>query len=200
MSATESAGRPADSTLLVVGSAPCLFEDVARARGLYPDAEVMLINEAAGAIEDADHVLAGHTEKAEMFVAYRRQKFPNCRPFRVHAVVHSSTSPKDAPSVTDWWPQHVSTGASSAGKAARIGLEMGFTRIVLCGCPMNGGGYFNGDETNLFDHRCTRIGTQPDHRSSGNYRRRMQKLAESEFKGRVFSMSGFTKQVLGSPC
>lgn len=197
---SEPSRRGSPPTLLVVGSAPCLYEDLARARDLFPDAEVMLINEAAGAVEDAHHILAGHTEKAELFAAYRRKKFPNCRQFRVHAVIKSTHGPKDLPSVTDWWPHDCSTGASSAGKAATIGLRMGFDRVVLCGCPMDGSGYFNPTETGQFQHTCRRLGTEPNSRAAENYRRRMRMLAEGEFKGRVFSMSGFTASVLGRPC
>jgi hypothetical protein len=47
--------------VIVVGSAPSLHEDLANAKAMYPDAEVMLINGACAAIEDAEHILAGHT-------------------------------------------------------------------------------------------------------------------------------------------
>jgi hypothetical protein len=68
--------------LLAVGSAPGLYEDLAAAKALYPDAEVMLINGACAAVEEAQHILAGHTEKAEEFVAARDKAFPFALPYR----------------------------------------------------------------------------------------------------------------------
>lgn len=194
--------------LIVVGSAPCLYEDFEAALSIYPTADVMLINEAAGALPEGDHILAGHTVKAELFAAYRREKFPDCRPFRVHAnwTARKEPPPKAMyPSVTDWWGADVSSGATSAGKAIRIGLKLGYSPIVLCGCPMNGGGYFNESETARFDlpkfGKCRRVGfdKEQSHRTIVRYRETFKKLAETEWKGKVFSMSGYTRELLGAP-
>lgn len=162
----------------------------------------MAVNEAGGALKDIDHLLAGHTEKVERFVEYRRNKHPKSRPFEVHSTEHSGVSKADCPSVTQWWSKAMSSGATSAGVAAKIGLAMGFEWIVLCGCPMDGSGYFNPEETGGFDHRVNvRIGDpeKQGHRTVDGYRRKMKALADGEFKGRVFSMSGYTREILGAP-
>ncbi len=195
--------------LIVVGSAPCLYDDVRAARELFPDAEVMTINEASGAIEDVDHVLAGHTVKAEQFATYRRSKFPNCKPFRVHAswTQRDETSKESHPLVTDWWGKDVSSGATSAGKAIRISKKMGFDKVVLCGCPLDASGYFNPTETEAmqrqYQHhgKCARVGYLKDHnnRSVVRYRETFARLAETEWKGWVFSMSGLSRRLLGAP-
>ncbi|MGH8235406.1 MAG: hypothetical protein ACREXP_00100, partial [Steroidobacteraceae bacterium] len=93
-------------TLLVVGSAPCLFEDVERALKLRPGAEIMLVNGAATAIENAQHVLSGHSYKAEEFAAARRKKFPLAMPWQLHATItqkHLAEGEQTFPSVTTWW-------------------------------------------------------------------------------------------------
>jgi hypothetical protein len=195
--------------LLVVGSAPCLYTDVDAARELFPDAEVMTINEASGAIADVDHVLAGHTAKAGQFVEYRRSKFPDCKPFRVHASwARIDEAPRaDNPTVTDWYGGDVSSGATSAGKAIRIAKKMGFDKVVLCGCPLDSSGYFNPDDTEKmqreYQHlgKCARVGMLKDreNRSVVRYRETFKKLAETEWKGWVFSMSGLSQKLLGSP-
>jgi hypothetical protein len=197
------------NTLLVVGSAPCLYTDVDTARELFPSAEVMTINDACGALPNIEHMLAGHTIKAEAFVAYRKEKFPNEPTPRVHASWHRvAEAPKtDYPSVTDWWSGDVVTGAASVGKAIRIGFKLGFDRVVLCGCPMNGGGYFNSHEVDRLQKpfylygKCARIGSdkQQNNRSIVRYRDKFATLAKTEWAGRVFSMSGWTKEVLGAP-
>lgn len=191
--------------LLVVGSAPCLHDDVARAKALYPDAEVMLVNGACVAIEDAEHVLAGHTGKAHEFAAARRAAFPHAKPWRLHAnCARLHRPPKDEhPDVTDWWGPEMSTGATSIAKGARIGLAMGYSPIVLCGAPMDGSGYFPGESEigKTIKHDCRRVGdpAQQEHRTIHGYRDKFAKLAGGEFRGRVFSMSGFTRDWLGEP-
>lgn len=193
--------------LLVAGSAPCVLEDLQNARQLFPVHEVMTVNGACAVIEDTDHCLAGHTDKAEIFAAARRAAFPNALPWRLHAswLHHPKRRPEppsnEFPSVTDWHESWASSGATSAGKAAMIGLHIGFERIVLCGCPMDGSGYIFDEAPVKAAPGMQRVGDlrMQDRATIRRYRDTMARLAQTDFKGRVFSMSGFTKQVLGAP-
>ena len=191
--------------LLVVGSAPCLHEDLAAARARYPDAEIMLVNGACAAVEDAQHVLAGHTEKAEEFARAREQAFPFALPWRLHATQRAGKNlirPEEYPSVTDWWGADCTSGATSAGKAALIAFQMGFDRVILIGCPLDGSGYFVGESAGIPQLRsCQRVGDPRKQEAATirRYKKRMAELAETTFKGRVFSMSGYTRELLGSP-
>lgn len=194
--------------LIVVGSAPVLFEDYRRASEMFPLAEVMLVNGACAALPFADHVLAGHTDKAEQFQAARKKAFPDAPPWRLHANWYLKLGEKYGPpkkkfpSVTDWWGHEMSSGATSAGKAALIGLALGFDKIILAGCPMDGSGYFPGEcEGIKKEAACQRIGdpTKQGMRTIRRYRERMAELAAGQFKGVVFSLSGFTREVLGAP-
>lgn len=205
-------------TTLVVGSAPCLFEDVETALKLRPFAEIMLVNGACTAIENAEHVLAGHEEKAEFFARERRAKFPNARPWRLHGCCHSHREEMMKgmfPSVTDWHPHEMGVGATSASKAAKIAFLLGATEVILCGCPMDQPGYFPGEAKVQQHINCLRIGDHgkafnlfkqngeplpvQDARIIKGYRANLKLLAEGEFKNRVFSMSGFTRAQLGAP-
>lgn len=193
--------------LLVVGSAPCLYEDLAKARELYPDHEVMLLNGACTCVKDAQHVLAGHVDQSEYIAACRREKFPTAKPWRLHAtwVPHRYRRPATPvdqyPSVTDWHTPWVNTRATSAGKAIRIGMKLGFDPIILCGCPMDGRGYTPDEAVFPREPSCQRIGdpTKQNRRLIQMYRDSMKLLAETEFKGRAFSMCGYTREVLGAP-
>ena len=199
-------------TMLVVGSAPCLFEDVERALKLRPFASLMLVNGACTAIENAEHVLAGHEEKAEQFARERKRAFPNAPSWKLHATTHPhrlEAAKRLMPSVTDWHPHEVGVGATSASKAAKIGLLLGFDEIILCGCPMDQPGYFPGEAKVQQHLSCQRIGDHgmarglnipvQETRIIKAYRSRLKQLAETEFKGKVFSMSGFTREQLGAP-
>lgn len=190
--------------LLVVGSAPCALADLAAARKMYPDSEVMTVNGACTMVRDAEHMLSGHTVKAEEFVAARAKAFPNDPVPRVHANVidkHRRMYATTFPSVTDWWGAEMSSGATSAGKAALIGIAMGFYPIILCGCPMDGSGYDKNEAKVRHDASCARVGdpTKQDRRIIKSYHEKMISLARTTFKGRVFSMSGFTRTHLGGP-
>jgi hypothetical protein len=197
--------------LLVVGSAPCALEDLAAARKLYPSHEVMLVNGACTLVERAEHMLAGHTTKAKQFKWARQAAFPNAPMPRIHAnwarpapkkrPTDDRTPRREFPDVTDWWGPDVSSGATSAGKAAMIGLQMGFDVIVLCGCPMDGSGYHPAEGKVSQEAGMQRIGDPKMQQRSTirRYRDKMASLALGMFKGKVFSMSGYTRQVLGEP-
>lgn len=198
--------------MLVVGSAPCLFDDVQRALQIRPFASLMLVNGACTAIENAEHVLAGHEEKAEFFARERRERFPDALPWRLHATTfphRRAACEKLFPSVTDWWPHEVGVGATSASKAAKLGFILGFDEVILCGCPLDQPGYFAGEAKVPQHVMCERIGDHGISKPLGmpvqetriiqGYRAKFKILAETEFKGKVFSMSGFTRACLGEP-
>ncbi len=217
-------------TVIVVGSAKCLYDDLARAQKIRPLAELMLVNGACTAVEYAEHVLAGHEEKAEAFAEARRAKFPGTI-WRLHACTFPhrlGLMRKMAPSVTDWHGQEMGVAATSASKAAKIALHvLGATEVILAGCPMDGGGYFEGEAVVHHEASCQRVGSDditpprgrvitPHHHGEYTtrpgapmlvqetkiiraYRARLKELAQTEFKEKVFSMSGFTRDQLGSP-
>jgi len=197
--------------LLVVGSAPCALEDLEQARKLYPDHEVMTVNGACTLVEDAEHMLAGHTTKAQEFVWARQGAFPD-RPLpRVHAnwarpspkrrPTDDRTPRREFPVVTDWWGADVSLGATSAAKGAAIGLKMGFEVVVLCGCPMDGSGYHPAEGKVTVESGMQRVGDpkMQERATLRRYRDKMATLAACDFKGKVFSLSGFTRKHLGAP-
>lgn len=193
--------------LLVAGSAPCVLDDLEAAKAIHPAFELMTINGACSVIEEAQHCLAGHTEHSEQYAVARRAAFPDAKPWRLHANWHfhpkrRPTAPaNEYPSVTDWWGSEMSSGATSAGKAARIGLAMHFDQVILCGCPMDGSGYIFDEAPVKAAPGMQRVGDpkMQDRTTIRRYRDKMAELAKTEFKGRVFSMSGYTKFVLGAP-
>jgi hypothetical protein len=186
--------------MLAVGSAPSLFNDVQAARDIYPDASLMLINGAWTAFRDVEHLLAGHTSKSGLFMAERLRVFPDAPSARIHATLSYPAQKQENPLVTDWWGQDKVTGATSAGKAARIGLALGFERVVLCGCPLDSAaGYWPG-EAKVPHDGCPRFNTPDPRQAVLRYRKKLAVLAQQEpFKSQVFSMSGYSREVLGAP-
>lgn len=189
---------------IVVGSAPCYWQDLRNAKKAYPNAFVLVINGACVVVEEADAMLSGHITNVEKYVKTRTEQFPNR-----NIEVWGACSTKrlidyraNHPVVTKWFSNSTATGATSAGKAARMLMQEGFEPVILCGCPMDSSGYFPGEEDkNYIRHNCARVGdpAQRMHSSIEKYRDKMAMLAKDEFAGRVFSMSGYTREVLGAP-
>lgn len=184
--------EPIGGTLLIVGSAPCVYDDLAHARSIRPEHHTLLINGAALLFEHAEHILCGHGEKVAMFVEARHAKFPNAKPCYIHASRRGGTDPKG---VTHIW-ENVATGGTSAWKAVRIARGMGYDEMILCGCPLDDSGYAPGESDGI-KHSCDRIGLG-EGRMYHNYRHTFSVRAKTEGAG-VYSMSGFSRELLGAP-
>lgn len=204
-----------------------MHKDVERALELRPLAEGMLVNGAATALEWPGHMLCGHEEKAEFFVEARKKAFPKAPLPRVHGctMAHRRKEMEHMfPYVSDWWPLEMGICSTSVTKGAKIAKLMGFDEVLLCGSPLDDSGYFEGEGKGIPQNRsCLRVGdpgfsshmtphhtgqysTQPgtpmrvqESKIVQSYRTRFKQLAEGEFKGWVFSMSGYTKDILGYP-
>lgn len=187
---TPTWGTPRTGSVLIVGSASCVYEDVKSAQALGP-AAMFLINGAALLFEHAEHWLIGHGEKAPQFRRAREQVFVTPIPF-IHASQRGGTNPSG---VTHIW-QGVSTGGTSAWKGVRIAKAMGYERVILCGCPIDDSGYADGESRHI-SHGCARIGLG-EGRMYNNYRRTFAVRAKDEGEN-VFSMSGYSRELLGAP-
>lgn len=183
--------EPCSGTLLIIGSARCVYDDVKAAEALGPCAR-FLINGAALLFEHAEHWLIGHGEKAPNFRGARDAVFETPIKF-IHGSVRGDTNPAY---FTHLW-EKVSTGGTSAWKAVRIGKAMGYDRLILCGCPIDDSGYAAGESKGI-GHGCARIG-KGEGRMYANYRRTFAVRAQDEGAG-VYSMSGYSRDLLGAPC
>lgn len=182
-------------TLIVLGSAPCVFDDYHRISPHRPGAMLAGINEGAG-VAPVDFIMTMHGEHMERFIGLRAQ-FPGR--FTKHAVMAHKIGMHDFGKypVDYWWDAH--SGASSAGSAVFIANMMGFDEVILCGCPLTGGdGYYC--ETKGSTTEDPRIGYSS--RESGmmrSYRINFAAYAKRPDFQHVYSMSGHTAEVLGLP-
>ena len=96
------------------------------------------------------------------------------------------------PGVKHWdLPGHGSSGLN----AVYVGLGLGYEKIILCGIPLdNSGHYFNPPwiRTN-FEREV------PSKRAGPDQIRFWTDARDTKFQGRVFSMSGRTRELLGEP-
>ena len=193
-----------EGLLLVVGSAPCLFNDVQKAvaacHAKRIGYDVMAINEAAGALE-VDHIATMHAENMRLFrmkQAYLRGKDKH---FTTHAVdrIESGMKFGDYAAVDHFW-NGANSCATSAFAGVKIGFLMGYEKIVLCGCPMNGGdGYYNDGETDPGSVVNPRFGfLDPEKGVVRSWKESAANYAE-DFKDHIWSMSGYTREIMGVP-
>lgn len=177
--------------LLVVGPATCALADVAAARAIFPDAPVMVVNHAALLLA-ADFIVSQHHEILATLRGEHIRRF--LRKPTVHCACPEQLTP--APGIDYWW-RGAASGATSTWGAVRVGKAMGFAPVVLCGCPMVGGDGYAVPVP--YNQQRYMVGfCAPDSGTVKNYQQRLIEAARDEGKG-VYSMSGFTRQVLGAP-
>lgn len=178
---------------LVVGSAPCVFEDLSRAQAALPEAKIFAVNEAVK-IVNPDFICSYHCEKMEKFASMASGEFTT------HSanVTRSGQERKDFTAVEYWWPNLRAHGATSAWFAARVALSMGFDEIILCGCPLNGGDGYAFKTSNDNESMDPRFGLKPNN-SSFAVSARAQLASVASSYPQIKSMSGASMAILGAP-
>ena len=152
--------------LRVLGSAPCLQEDMENA----PSGEQMAVNRAGVFIKDIQHWASTHEFLFPEFLRERKANGLSIKGFTMHA-------PGSGPDIRVWKLRRNSSGLF----AALVGIKLGYNPVILCGCPMTGANQFEG--------------------INGNYEAAHDSWLQDldNMKGKVFSMSGQTKEWLGGP-
>jgi len=84
---------------------------------------------------------------------------------------------------------------TSGLNAVYLGLQLGYERIIICGVPLDNEGHF-------FDPPWKKTNFTrevPTKRAGPNQIRFWSAAKERDFNGKVFSMSGRTRELLGEP-
>lgn len=181
---------------LILGSAPCLAADLKAAEKILPVAAVFCVNEAT-TIRKPDFLVSLHYEKMHEFDRRARAHWPDGTWSRHAAVVtERGCSPDKIPAVDYWWPTMWRPAATSAWFAAEIAEAMGFSKILFCGAPMNGGDGYYHTETDDAE----RFGViKPAGAYVKSVHETIRMLKAEELVPSLRSMSGFTRDVFGAP-
>lgn len=173
---------------LVCGNAWTLKEDHRTALEMFPDACVIAVNGAAHSIK-ADMLFSQHPLFLEAWAASQR-KFHDT--FEVHTAGERHRATKLGNVVPMPWVDYtwhgITAGGTSCWTARRMAAAMGFDRVVLCGAPLECGGYFGG-------RQMAKHWRQPA--TVNHYRKQIE--ADTAFHAGAFSMSGWTRDLLGAP-
>lgn len=155
---------------IILGGGDCLKSDLEAYGPISDDVSVFVINDAGhhypGRI---DHWVSLHPEKLRM---WRSKRKVGNQDYQVHAhIMHVDGGVTRA--TPDW-------GGSSGLLACKVALELGFDHIVLAGVPMQQTPHFFGG---------------PKWEEAKYYQQAWEKHL-AELIGKVFSMSGWTKELL----
>ncbi|KKM16830.1 hypothetical protein LCGC14_1681900 [marine sediment metagenome] len=164
--------------VLVCGNAYNLHDDLERARQLYPDAAVIAINGAAGEVK-ACALYSKHPEKMPQWIKRQRQ-------FGEDFTVHGSKHKPGCPWIDFWW-EDARGGGGSAWGARKLATLMGFAPVILCGAPLDPGGYASSPIAKLMRREDV----------IDSFRQEIEN--DVEWHEGVYSMSGWTSELLGEP-
>lgn len=170
---------------LVVGSARGVWEDLRAASALFVERPVTLAVNAMVAFlpRVIDHAVSHHGQALVHLLGYRRCVVGLSPEAREGPVVTHST--QAAAGVDRVWPEF--KAGDSSLLAARIALALGCARVILAGVPLDASGRIHDDPA---------AGAPFDY---GHLYRPVWEATRAELAGRVVSMSGFTRELLGAP-
>lgn len=174
---------------LALGSGTCLFQDIDRALALSEYEGVVAANEAGVAWSGSlTSWVSLHPDQLAGRLASRRMRgYPDPEEIVGHLRDHEKPGSKDFPAVTAYVPYKFpgQTQSGSSGLfAVKRAIDLGATHVVCCGIPLESCfGRIDGKDCWPND-RVFKSGWEQ---------------AAPAMAGRVRSMSGWTRRLLGEP-
>jgi len=183
---------------LVIGTHPDWEMDYKRALEHYPRADICGVNEAVRLI-NCKHLVTSHSEKIDYFMELHKKHNKG----KWLPLVHLRKNPFEREAKEIKWKHHdwlIRIMAGSAPFAAAVMISLGYEKVILCGCPMNGGGGYAFEDTHKGDRYDPRIGYEDsNHNMIRSWHNSMIKFKDEfpELANNIKSMSGKTKEIFG---
>lgn len=168
--------------LLIVGTARGVMEDIEAYWGPQgwnaPLHDMMAVSQMGCFLPNMRHWYSAHHERMDTWAAVRTQgpMFAKMDKVMIHATAGHPNTVR--------WGIAGSWAPVSGMIATVIGLELGYSQVVLAGIPQDGSGHF---------YPCNDFAM-----GAGMYRNHWKKLSRY-FAGRVKSLSGYTREIFGAP-
>lgn len=168
---------------MIMGSAECLFADYQKAKKFFDKYDIIAVNFSGICFKNVVHLVSLHADRIPVFL--KAASLDNGRHIHTHSIAGNLKIPEIE---NDWGSEILNTGGSSALFAVRVALKLGYDKIIVCGVPLNKGRRFY----DTYDY-VAEVGDDATFLA--------WKLAynRNEFEGKVRSMSGKTKFLLGEP-
>lgn len=179
--------------LVIVGSGRCVWDDLIAVDCLYNNYDVMCINDMIMHYPDEiDHVFSCDGYMLKHWWNARRPPYKS--EFQRIPQFHTVDNDQDVPDSYRLW--EFAGGGTSGLAACFAGIGMGYEHIILCGIPIDNEGHYWEAPWGKTNFQREIANSSGQIRGDG---RRFWVNAKDKFDGRVKSMSGFTKKLLGAP-
>lgn len=187
-------------TAIVCGPAPSLFDDIHHCLAIVKRATFVAVNEGLSLIT-ADILVTVDMLFAKQARRYAEEVMP--APVTIHAKLKPLGKSHGVEGVDYWWHDEPCL-PGSGWWATRWALAVGFDRVVLCGCPMDAGSGYHPDVMRRMGRDAGQVDGYEDARPAREHvaRKFQPALRDAVARGegfRVYSMSGFTRELLGEP-
>jgi hypothetical protein len=188
---------------IICGAAPCLFEDLAEAKKIRPNATVLGVKFAASLVPEIEHIWTQH---GEMTIKIKKAAG---RKIYVHARPRSFQSPsgtmwfvphsKESYDSIDyaWENLHFCVGSSGVAGALWAKHGMGFDEVIMAGITLSQ------KDSKYVAGYPNKYLTGSDYATAAQIDNWLGILKGHVNAGRmsgVYSMSGSTSKILGTPC
>lgn len=167
--------------VIVCGNAYCLADDLVRATSKFPDCPIIVVNGASASVRGFA-LFSCHAIKIPKWITLQNKLHDD---FEVHSTGIKPSLRHSYPYVDYWWK--IKGGGTSTWCARKMAACMGFSPIILCGMPLEIGGYSDGGIARDF--------RRP--RTIDHYRGQI--LHDTDWHRDVYSMSGWTRKQFGEP-
>jgi hypothetical protein len=177
-------------SVVVAGFGPTLQADLDAVQAVKPDLPIIAVNNACEVIK-AFAIYSFHFERNKLgeWAKIQRKRFGEG--FAVFGPGHKEWyqhNKRNYPYVEHWAPTTASRG-SSGWCAVKLAKLLGFDEVIMCGIPVQPGAYADRRPALYWQSKKTNAVSQ--------YRKAIEADVASH-KG-VYSLSGWTKDLLGAP-
>jgi len=174
--------------LLIVCTGKTIWEDVEKSGWNHDNMDVLCVKDALVYFPgNVNHTFSEHPDQLPILSQLRKARRKTIRHQTTKLRHHTSGALGDVPHVHAWkLPNYGCSGLS----ACIVGVLLGYEKIVLAGSPLT-------DEGHFYDPPWVK--TSLERSFPGETPKIWKKMADEVFKGKVKSLSGRTKELLGGP-
>jgi len=176
-------------TAIICGSAPCLLADYKKVTESISDYLTIGINEAVKVIS-CNKLITAHPELIKDF-----------KDGSINSNIETHSSKAYYPDwfdKADYFWSDIKGGATSGIDAVQVAIRMGFSKIILVGCPMDGGdGYFHSKKAPENVVGCPRFGNKGNEHLVSKHQAKLAEIVKDGDFSSVSSMSGYTAKIFG---
>jgi len=185
------------------GASPSLFEDLQKARAIRPDATIIGVKYAASLVPEIRHVWTQHCEMTKQIKDRAGRKIyvharPRASQINKTFLWHDPSAKEAFDAIDFFWPD-LGWAKGSSGVAGALWAKhgMGFDEVIMAGIGLDCG------SVKYAENYPNRYSQSSGFATPAQIEHWVKLLVSHKDDGKtdgIYSMSGATQQILGSPC